>query len=270
MIGQTNGEGVAASFPQLVNHIMLYDQGNECVEITGGWVRGAYNCGSFTKNGNSLYATGVGNSQNYNNIATANMIDCSSYSLTGVSVSITNEYKDNNRYYCWWHAFVASELATSYGTINGLPSISKLVDDNSEELIGHVVPWVNKKKMLLAKPSPERLYVQLGYANYGFGGTYGVYMYNAFAAMPDDISELARIAKLPEPESLEALIADTEALTAVFASKRAVEFMCCQCTGDFMCSAIADDAVFALLQQSPYYTAVQSNEHWNRFIAMRL
>lgn len=84
----------------------------------------------------------------------------------------------------------------------------------------------------------------------------------------DNIAELIAIAGLPVPESLDAFIADTTALKTIFKNEMAVSFMTAQCTGDFMVSVISSSTALELLRQSPYYTLVQANEHWAKFLAM--
>ena len=99
MIGQTNAiEEVNGAYPQVVNYTMLYDYGNECEEITGGWVGGRYitaygdKVGTYTKNETSLYCkAGTSNSLLSCGFFTANKINL--FDKSKVWFNITEHYK---------------------------------------------------------------------------------------------------------------------------------------------------------------------------------
>ena len=93
----------------------------------------------------------------------------------------------------------------------------------------------------------------------------GTRNYNNIAMFkPDDWQKLASKAAITAA-SIDDILAASETLLA---SKNAVNFMIARCTGDFMGAAVASETFLTALENSPYKTIIQSNEHWAKFLAM--
>lgn len=81
-----NGE-IAGSFPCGFQALDLYNYGDECVDVTGGWtIFDSHVNATFTKNANGMYLKTTGDGV-YLNIKTANTIDFSKYSKLCIETS---------------------------------------------------------------------------------------------------------------------------------------------------------------------------------------
>lgn len=81
-----NGE-IAGSFPCGFQALDLYNYGDECVDVTGGWtIFNSHVNATFTKTANGMYLKTTGNGV-YLNIKTANTIDFSKYSKLCIETS---------------------------------------------------------------------------------------------------------------------------------------------------------------------------------------
>lgn len=77
------------------NYTMLYDFGDECVDVTGGWKEGyKYINGYITKNTDSITITAVGNSSNGAHISaqTNNKINCDNFVKVLFKLSTTSRH----------------------------------------------------------------------------------------------------------------------------------------------------------------------------------
>ena len=81
-----NGE-IAGSFPCGFQALDLYNYGDECVDVTGGWtIFNSHVNATFTKTANGMYLKTTGDGV-YINIKTANTIDFSKYSKLCIETS---------------------------------------------------------------------------------------------------------------------------------------------------------------------------------------
>lgn len=81
-----NGE-IAGSFPCGFQALDLYNYGDECVDVTGGWtIFNSHVNATFTKTANGMYLKTTGDGV-YLNIKTANTIDFSKYSKLCIETS---------------------------------------------------------------------------------------------------------------------------------------------------------------------------------------
>lgn len=98
----------------------LYKDGNECLNITGGWLQGAYNYGTFTKNATNLHFVmpNVGNNKRWNVAITGKTIDLTPYSKLKVvasnPVNITSDYP---------YIIISSPAFQNYDTPNIIASL---------------------------------------------------------------------------------------------------------------------------------------------------
>lgn len=95
-----------------------------------------------------------------------------------------------------------------------------------------------------------------------------VYLYAAVLVKEDDYNALCDKAGVSTYATVDALIADTTAISAILSNETAVRFMCKRCTGDFMALFVASSACISLLESSPYKNIVQTNGHWAKFLGM--
>lgn len=255
--------GGGTNWPQLINYVMLYDAGDECENVTGGWpVQFIYDgVGSTSLKDNYIAFETRRTPDVGGNVTrwTANKVNVDRYSMAACVCEATGN------------------ASTS------LPDANIILNSNAQSVTGgSSMYYVVRQKMTakgvkklctLGTESIKGLsgghYVGCGISSYnGNTGSYAGNIHSVAFFRNDNVTELIAITGLPVPESLDALVADTTALKTIFKNERAVRFMTTQCTGDFMCSVIGNSTALELLQQSLYYTLIQANEHWAKFLAM--
>lgn len=238
------------------NYFMLYDYGDECKDVTGGWTNQVdvpSGCtGVVTKNNDniSIYVSGRTSNSSQAYAATANPVDVSDYSKL----------------------FVAIKPITGNGNVQlRLMLRNKLT-----------VTWNDWATMVgssvMAYPVNITTFAQLDVAQFnsayhpywGLDGTESATVVSVatFLAKSDDIATLCTKAGLSAPSNLATLIGDTNSITAILANETAVKFMVSKCTGDFMASFVASSACLSALEASPYKSIVTTNYHWAKFLAM--
>ena len=244
MIGQTNAvEDVNLNTKgQLINYTMLYDSGNECADITGGWEAFSINetyksVGTLTKNVSTMYFT-VSGSQT-SGPGTINKVDFTGYKYAVV----LQTFKATSA--TWETAWLAvSDAMYSYNIRENIgqnievttPTLYKI--DVSEVASGHFSTTLN------------------------YSGN--ITLYSAFLVKEDDWQRLSELAGITA-STIEELLTNSSTLLS---NKNAVKFMIKQCTGDFMLSALQSDTFLTALNSSAYKTIIQANEHWNKFLNM--
>lgn len=234
-------------YEQLINYTMLYDAGDECEEITGGWTSNGFSytgltIAAATKNANNIYSLGATNEINM--LGTTNLIDLSEYTKVWQYGEAVGTYTSDNLVLS-----ILNNKNMTYGIVYELTS------------------WDTAGEIAVKSLDIEggNYYVAVysaGDANRS-GKTYAV-----FLTKSDDINTLCSKAGISAPTSLDTLLADTTSLTAIFNSEDAVKFMVKQCTGDFMVGVLNSADAVALLKASPYLNTVVGNPHWAKFMMM--
>lgn len=251
MIGSTNSIwDVKSEYEQLVNYTMLYDYGDECTDITGGWEK-AYqyystsmngSSGVVAKNENSISVTGTTKAYGSCGVATNQKIDNTNYSKLAVLYS---EIQDN----------VASEIFW-ITTTNDRYS-------NSERIwIGPYYPSDLQTSPLATFDMTPKTNNRLMLSTWNGNGTITYLALALFKA--DDWLTLSEKAGITAT-SIDDILTNSGTLLT---NKEAVEFMIYNCTGDFMASAIKSETFLTALNNSPYKTKILANEHWAKFLSM--
>lgn len=226
--------------------------------------------GNFSRNGDSLYMSatyGGAGSWTGNGARTANKIDLSGYS----KIASVMKYVNRTGYIAATMTYYPNaEIQATYDLdSSGIDTKWCYTTTTDKRLYCQsIIPEFMEgapenyiKQGAIAGGSGERFGLKMA-------GTMAFYVYATIIVKADDFGKLAAIAGLPVPENLDALMADTAALKAIFENETAVKFMTSQCTGDFMVSVISDDMARSLLYSSTYYLQIQANEHWSKFISM--
>jgi hypothetical protein len=228
---------------------MLYDSGDECTDVTGGWTTSGYtwssypNNGQFTKNSNNVYLPAP-SATTSNLLGTVNAVPISSGDAIFAKVK-TTAMTDSNRLYV--------ALGKSKITTDGVYSQAK---SNKYNAVTIAPPGT-------ASNSSGNSYPRIMVYN-GTGG----YFYNVWYTNPDNWQQLCDISGVTTPADIPTLVADSASLETILSSSHAVAYMTRQCTGDFMSYAIASSAFLSAYAASPYKTIIDANEHWAKFLAM--
>ena len=233
-------------YEQVVNYTMLYDEGNECTDITGGYI--ARNCykddtyaGVLTKNINNLnvvHNTPSGET----GPSPINKINLSGY--RGVCVLITYGVTNKGTWCGAWF-YVGDEqknrLMEPYrmgaGNTVNTPTLYKMYFDNGIT-DAYITPAIN---------------------NNG-----NINLFSMLLFKTDDWTTLASKCFI-NPTTIDNLLSNS---ATILSNEDAVWFMVKQCTGEFMFTAIQNSTFMTALDSSPYKNYILSNEHWAKALSM--
>ena len=240
MIGSTNCGKIKGKPEQLVNYTLLYDFGDECTDITGGWNgTRTFWCtmNKGTKNANNVYLKASGG---YSYVAPINEIDFTPYSKI-----LTKINRSHNSDYGWSRIFISPT------TVCGATGKIEYAVGDAGDII------------MLNDAGTTNTYLTIGQDNTS-SGTPATTFYFMSLLKSDDWSTLASIAGITV-SSIDDILTNS---TTLLSNKNAVEYMIYNCTGDFMGSAIASETFLTALNNSQYKTIIMANEHWAKFLAM--
>lgn len=111
--------------------VYLYNSGDECTEITGGWSTKGDSGGSITKNSNNVYinCTGVNNKNTYRIIYANDPIDLTD--IATLIINVTSRATDGTgSEYC---LYICSEIPSGYSAFNAVAS-AEIESDGVTEL----------------------------------------------------------------------------------------------------------------------------------------
>ena len=258
MLGKTNASHkFLKTNLQIVNYVMLYDYGKECVDLTGGW--GMYNYPTYVNYGvfgekNDTYIHSGANTSDSNvhkNVYAENLIDVTGYSGFALLVYLHN-----------------SNIIA--GLINKKPNNNDAIWEPSDKIQMGTVATTG-----VVSRTDEKVFVN---QNINLTGSYyfgywssrysGSSFYSNFYAgllyKEDDWQTLAGIAGITAG-SIDDILTNSSVLLS---NEEAVKFMVYNCTGDFMVSAIQSSTFLTALNNSEYKTKIYANEHWSKFLSM--
>lgn len=256
IVGKTNvveGALIPDTHEQLVNYTMIYHLGDECEELTGGFggctgYRSTGYSGSaptVTKNADHIHITHSA-SNTLGSMLTANKIDLTDFArLAAYAYSNTS-----GNTYAWANASYISARSGS-GLSGGGVSLS-----SNATFTG----W---KTLDLTSVTGE---YYLGTEHYWYGVAQTNRLYCMALFNGDDYNTLCDLAGVSTFATVDALIADTNAISTILSKQNAVNFMAKQCTGDFMAAFLASADCLSLLESSPYKNTIKNNEHWAKFL----
>lgn len=241
---------------QVINYLMLYDYGYECVDVTGGWsTYGLYGSPTISKNSDHLYidiprgwktgAFGMGKQVNFAGYS----LLFARYSGKGFYDSAADIY---NRAIS---VRTDKHVVSSYGSWNDGSNVG--VD---MRLTGAQKEHIETRSLENAQ---ESYYVNCG-LNIGNGHSGTLKVFALALTKSDDWESLANLAGVTA-SSIDDILTNSGTLLN---NENAVKFMIYNCTGDFMVSAIQSSTFLTALNNSPYKTLIQANEHWNKFLNM--
>lgn len=263
MIGKTNGNLYAKDggieYEQLINYTMLYDRdlnnatANQCIDITGGFSGCActesgysnYSTAAPTVNKTATYLQATRGASNYLGamltINSINITDYTKYNVYGYFYSSGNQYP-------WQQPVIMTGRS---GYVTSLKNGTRIQNATK-------TGWLNTDLSTVTGNG----YIGMEFYYYGITTTCNIYYAVLFKS--DDYITLAEHANITAT-SIADILTNSEILLN---NKDAVNFMLKQCTGDFMAAAIQNSTFLTALENSPYKTIIQANEHWNKFLNM--
>ena len=231
-------------YEQIINYTMLYDSGDECTDITGGY------SSDGCKDGDNTMSAGTKNA------------NCLTVSTTKANTSqvILSANKINYTSYSKLHAKVEGVSINTHCGRVGIATDRDLGKSTNGQIIA--ITSTGTQWWSTDITATE------GYiGTWTFGATRKMNVYTIFLTKVDDISTLCDKAGVSETD-LATLLADTARLAKIFENEDAVKFMTAQCTGDFMVGVLNSADAVALLKASPYLNTVVGNPHWAKFMLM--
>lgn len=252
----------------LANYLMLYDYGDECEDVTGGWSN-TYTIENWGTNTNTLSEVAptknadsvllkTSNAYTCCPINTAKKVDVSEYTSGGIAIV------NNGDVYGSCQMVVCTKLTDN--TVNTTQSTDKL-----KVTLSNVSATSSGKHLVVGEltDTTEACYcVFTTIKGISSDANSSINMFAYFLLMTDDWQALCSKAGISAPSDLATLIADTTSINAILASETAVKYMVNNCTGDFMASFVASSACISALNASPYKSIVLANKHWKKFLAM--
>jgi hypothetical protein len=266
--GYYGENGVARQFyggsgdSQLVHYKMLFDNGDECTDITGGWDGYISSTVSYYSGTKSKLTAG-----------TDEMHNASSINFRQWSSRVTN----NTINYTDYTYIGACFKSVSFGrhsqfrfNINSSATQDKETQTN---VVGFYVPTQNQGGTYTSKTIMTQAittyssgcYVTMNVVGTGSpSGGYG-YIYTVFFLQDDDWQSLASEAGITA-SSISDILTQSSTLLS---NESAVNFMIKNCTGNFMVDALNSSTFMSALNSSQYKSTIYANEHWNKFLTMR-
>jgi hypothetical protein len=245
-----------APYKQLVNYTMLYDYGDECTNITGGWE-------------GTTYRTNAIVSKRINNIH-IHSYRASAYTLG--KINLTDYLKVFLRMYTLGRStsnsqfiYLTDDIKIKNGMIDNETWTGFILSKNENP---NVANYSNVKCNI---PSKYRTTKHVAVMSDGGDKAEAfIDMYNFAIFKQDNWQDLCNKAGLTLSDYTDetALCADSTAISTILDSEEAVEYMIYQCTGSFMAEFIASSTALTALNNSQYKTIIMANEHWSKFLSM--
>lgn len=232
---------------QLVNYTMLYDAGDECTDVTGGWSidgwtnkTSGYTIVQGTKNSNNLHVQGKGSNNTIVSFATQKAIDLSEFSGLGVVIEKNTTVG--------WFGFMPTKVSTT------------------EYLLEYVKNLENGANLIPFSISETRyMFLTINGVT-----TNSATFYNIFLVKEDNWQEWISKAGLSTDTytTLDSVLSDATALDTLMNSEAAVNYMLMQCTGTVMAGCIQSQTALDAIADSDYFAKIYANVHWKKFLDM--
>lgn len=236
-------------YDQIVNYTMIYDEGDECTDVIGGWSKDGYSRSGYalsagTKKENCMSFSGVGSNKGQL-LGTVNGIDITDY------VKFMSNGKSTGNY------------STANLEISHIPN-SKNLDNGS--WITDYVSSTDKGIKLGDLTDKNGIYYFALFS--GSISSRGGEIYHMALLKADNWQKWTEIGNITGFTDLNALVNDSSSMTALMSNRTAVRYMVKQMTGDAMLAILNSEIAMSALNNSPYKSLVQANEHWAKFLAM--
>lgn len=249
-----------AEYEQQVNYAMIYDNSlndaelNKCVNSpSGGWTSCYYYSSSYSaweSNANYLKASVRAKSSCTANWRTTKKIKLDDYAAVIMQLK---------------HSYVEAENVTFTSDTTGLRNYDicwvgvqdrDRTNDVTHECIADTTNITGE-------------YYLSQYSN-GDVSAFEYYIYNSALFKKDDWQTLCSKAGLNPTDynNENTLCKDTTAISTILSNQSAVQYMIYNCTGSFMAYFVVRETCLTALNNSPYKTLIQANEHWNKFLNM--
>ncbi|WP_130861422.1 discoidin domain-containing protein [Bacilliculturomica massiliensis] len=246
---------------QVINYTMLYDQGDECAAVTGGWESANSGSGAafdrtITNSSNCLKIMAAGSQGVGIGLRTSNLIDLTNFNKFFVCA-------DGERIkYSTYIGYITTATNTVLSGTNGWESGStrgssiEFSDTDTASLYGTITEL-------------DVSQIANGYlGGFIFAPRSGTYIMRAASILKsDDPARLISTAGITTPYTTpDAFAADASNRSAILSNPKAVKIMTLTCTGDLMYAILNNaDWITAIKANDEAYRIIMSNPHWSKF-----
>lgn len=263
MIGKTNAIGDVNGYnpyAQLINYTFLYNEGDECIDITGGWYSydikldgwGTGIAPTLTRGSNKMTISINTASNRVGTVATTNKIPWQQYSgvvfINGRGLSVNGSSS----------ARVTAPLQLAPSPTGYSGDVPIFYDSTN--------PFNSGKNVDVLATTDAHCGITLTEA-----GAYSISLEvsNITLLKSDNWTTWMGKGDVSGFVSLGALLADAAAMKTLMTNQDAINFMVRQCTGNVMTGVLTTPtSKNALLTSAKALAACFGNEHWNKFLNM--
>lgn len=253
------------------NYLMLYDFGDQCEEITGGWDgTRTRQPGTSTRYGQLSestmelsYTNSSGSIWSSCDLVTEKMIDLSQY----VGAISKFSFTGNNPYPNFYNGYA---LYAKTSTTDADDSRWAFFINAPQEVGGSAEKITSFDGVRTTALDFDGSYLVIASLCYFWSQptTASLSVSSLALYKADDWKTLCSKAGISAPANLTALISNASSIAAILNNESAVKFMVRKCTGDFMAAFVTSSACMSALASSPYKETVYANYHWSKFLAM--
>ena len=282
MIGETNCileiNAKKTKYEQLINYTMLYDYGDECTNITGGYtgrqVWKSYSSGFFQKQNDCLFYGRTTDSYGSGMFYSNNSLDVSQYTSVSSFNNVYAKAGTNLNYYWAGLGYARNSVTTS--DPNAFVDASIYRPFKPQNVSVGTNFFINLKTSVITSGNSQKVdktnckICPMSWCGGDSNQKCSIKTYAVWLNKQDDWQKLCTTAGLNSSDYTDedTLCTDSSAITTILNNEKAVEFMIYNCTGSFMSAFISSSTCLTALNNSQYKTIVQANEHWNKFLSM--
>ncbi len=268
--GIVASNAVSTEYKPEPGYLMLYDAGDECVNVTGGWETSQSGFGPYIKRPNSFYITRTGGAtcSTSSDISTINLINIKNYKnfkakiTSSSSVSASGSPSMQSNFYS-----VSNNRIPGYPTTGVVVSCQDYIQgQNNTSFSGVRSDTLNRMSTL------EQAYASFYISRCDTGGTQTQTMevFNVWLEKDDDWQTWVSKAGLNSSSyaNLDAVVSSQSTMQTLANSTSAVDYMI-TCTGTIMGAVTNSVIAMTEIGKSSYaMDKIVVNEHWTKFILM--
>lgn len=239
---------------QNVNYLVMYDNGDQCVDNSGGW-KSLNTSGTCSFNNDSIYSNSSYSSQvNFTHI---NPIDLSEYCYVRFKAKINAAY-DSKSYTRYYKLYLFKSADSNTNSVNAYT----IANPGTNSYSGTVEKVVSLKTIDVTEHHHVGVHTvgSRDSSNYAIKGNW----YYCALGKEDNIKSLYSLVGV-NVETLDDAVT-TSNLVRLLQNDDAVEYMLKKCTGSFMLRTTLVSEFYSLLVNNNREAQFRANEHWNKFL----
>lgn len=257
---------VTLDITQLVNYLILYNEGDECEEVTGGWTGYTKTSGDIAKKGenylrvyNPAYDSNTEKAKYIPFFKSEKAIDITGYTMA----LMMSELVSNSH---WARCTFAPQSVTE------LPYMHREVLTFTDYLDMNYATTPTDQIILINDTidDPGEFYAYFMAGNQNTGSKSDGYLYNLALFKEDNWQKWISKAGLSADTytTLDSVLSDAAAMATLMNSFPAVNYMILQCTGTVLAGVIQSETALDAIANSKYYNNIYGNIYWKKILDM--